>query len=548
MDRPNGLAFSLDERLLYVSDTGAPKNMRVFDVADDGSAHQRPASSRSAPSAASTGSGSTTDGRIWTSAGDGVHCYDPDGTLIGKVLVPESVANVAWGWPKRNRLYICATTSLYAVLLAGERSEDDVAMIDLHIHFPMRLLGGVEAPRDVVKGMTRVRGREEGKLRAAVLAIAARLFNFRHWDATWRVTPELLEQGEVSVACSVLYRPFSELDLDEPYGAPPESAYYPKLVELMDATEAEIERTGGVVVRTRRGPRPRPACATCTASRAASTSARRPTEVTAHVARAGRARRALHHARPPVLAPRRRQHARAALSARRGLQRALPAGEGRRAVAARRGGGARDVRAPSVLVDISHMRDDAIDETFALIEALDRETGRDPRDYPVIVSHAGYRFGGQKYNVSDGTIARIAARGGVIGLIFAQHQINDGLRRTDTKTLAESLDVLGRHIDAIGPEHVALGSDLDGFIKPTLGGIDTAADLAPFAAALRARYPDVADDDPRGQRAARHPAALCQCSILTPRISIRISPRACTSRSSTASHSGQRRTVPMPVS
>jgi len=53
----------------------------------------------------------------WTSAGDGVHAYDPDGTLIGKVLVPEVVANVAWGWPKRNRLYICATTSLYAILL-----------------------------------------------------------------------------------------------------------------------------------------------------------------------------------------------------------------------------------------------------------------------------------------------------------------------------------------------------------------------------------------------------------------------------------------------
>jgi gluconolactonase len=47
-----------------------------------------------------------------------VHCYDPDGTLIGKVLVPETVANVAWGWPKRNRLYIAATTSLYAILLA----------------------------------------------------------------------------------------------------------------------------------------------------------------------------------------------------------------------------------------------------------------------------------------------------------------------------------------------------------------------------------------------------------------------------------------------
>ncbi len=54
----------------------------------------------------------------------------------------------------------------------------------------------------------------------------------------------------MSVACSVLYRPFSELDLDEPYGAPPESAYYAKLVELIDATEAEVARTGGTLVRT----------------------------------------------------------------------------------------------------------------------------------------------------------------------------------------------------------------------------------------------------------------------------------------------------------
>ena len=57
------------------------------------------------------------DGRLWTSAGDGVHCYDPDGTLLGKVLVPEAVANVVFGGPKRNRLFICATTSLYSVML-----------------------------------------------------------------------------------------------------------------------------------------------------------------------------------------------------------------------------------------------------------------------------------------------------------------------------------------------------------------------------------------------------------------------------------------------
>ena len=57
------------------------------------------------------------DGNLWAGAGDGVHCLAPDGTLIGKVRVPEVVANVCFGGPKRNRLFICGTTSLYAVYL-----------------------------------------------------------------------------------------------------------------------------------------------------------------------------------------------------------------------------------------------------------------------------------------------------------------------------------------------------------------------------------------------------------------------------------------------
>jgi microsomal dipeptidase-like Zn-dependent dipeptidase len=139
------------------------------------------------------------------------------------------------------------------------------------------------------------------------------------------------------------------------------------------------------------------------------------------------------------------------------------------------------------------MHDAAIATTFKFVEAPDREAVADPTHYPDINSHAVYRFGKQTYNLTDGTIARIAARGGVIGLILAQHQLNDGLRRTATRTLGESLAVLSRHIDAIGPAHVAIGSDLDGFIKPTIGGVESSADLAPLAAALRARYPDDAE-------------------------------------------------------
>ena len=365
-------------------------------------------------------------------------------------------------------------------------------MIDLHVHFPMRLLGGVESPRDVIKGMTRVRGREDGKLRAAVLAIAARLFNFRDWDGTWRVTPQLLEQGEVSIACSVLYRPFSEMDLDEPYGSPPESAYYPKLIELLEATEAEVARTGGVTVRTA-ADLDQPGQRYVHCIEGGFHLGATPEEVSANVHELAD-RGVLYITLAHLFWRRVATNAPALPFLPDALYNVVFPQEKGAALSELGEAAVRAMHERKVLVDISHMREDAIQETFALIEALDKETGRDPRAYPVIASHSGYRFGGQKYNLSDRTIVRIAVRGGVVGLIFAQHQINDGLRRTETKTLGESVAILARHIDAIGPQHVALGSDLDGFIKPTLGGIETAADLAPLAAALKSRYPAEADD------------------------------------------------------
>ncbi|QFU16124.1 SMP-30/gluconolactonase/LRE family protein [Microvirga thermotolerans] len=120
--RPNGIAFSPDETRLYVADTGAthvtdgPRHIRVFDVDPSGKLRN---GRIFATCTQGLFDGFRLDeaGRIWTSAGDGVHCYDPDGTLIGKILVPETVANVVFGGPKRNRLYICATTSLYAIML-----------------------------------------------------------------------------------------------------------------------------------------------------------------------------------------------------------------------------------------------------------------------------------------------------------------------------------------------------------------------------------------------------------------------------------------------
>jgi len=120
--RPNGLAFSPDEKKLYVADTGAthvpdgPRHIRVFDVGENGRLTGGSVFA-TCTSGLFDGFRLDEDGRIWTSAGDGVHCYESDGTLIGKILVPEAVANVVFGGVKRNRLYICATTSLYAIML-----------------------------------------------------------------------------------------------------------------------------------------------------------------------------------------------------------------------------------------------------------------------------------------------------------------------------------------------------------------------------------------------------------------------------------------------
>ncbi|MHB2167880.1 SMP-30/gluconolactonase/LRE family protein [Alsobacter sp. R-9] len=119
--RPNGIAFSVDESKLYIADTGAthvengPRHIRVFDVTGKGGTKLKGGKVFATCTAGLfDGFRLDEDGRIWTSAADGVHVYHPDGTLIAKVHVPEVVANVCFGGRHRSRLYICGTTSLYS--------------------------------------------------------------------------------------------------------------------------------------------------------------------------------------------------------------------------------------------------------------------------------------------------------------------------------------------------------------------------------------------------------------------------------------------------
>ena len=122
-DGPNGLAFSPDERRLYVSETGDqtrpdPRQyIRVFDVAEDGRLSGGAIFARIEPGCCD-GLKVDQDGNVWSSAADGVHCLSPEGHLLGKIRVPYRVSNVAWGGgPYRNRLFIAGSQRVYAIFL-----------------------------------------------------------------------------------------------------------------------------------------------------------------------------------------------------------------------------------------------------------------------------------------------------------------------------------------------------------------------------------------------------------------------------------------------
>ena len=113
-DKPNGIAFSPDEKKLYVADSGKPKHIRVFEVQSGGTLESGKVFC-TIDKGGPDGIRCDNAGRIWSSAGDGVHVFAPDGKLIGKILVPESPANLCFGGADGKTLYITARKSLYAI-------------------------------------------------------------------------------------------------------------------------------------------------------------------------------------------------------------------------------------------------------------------------------------------------------------------------------------------------------------------------------------------------------------------------------------------------
>jgi microsomal dipeptidase-like Zn-dependent dipeptidase len=376
---------------------------------------------------------------------------------------------------------------------------------DLHCHYPMHLLAADASPSDTYDRIVRVRRRPRwlDRLRALVLLVAARGFNYRDHASGWRVTFDGLERSHTGLVFSVLFEPFAEIDLDELPQSDPEDGYFADLIEHLDRVERELgqidpPRARHLVVRS---------AADLEAAQSTGRMAfihcveggfhlgRTPEAITANVAEL--ARRGVGYVTLAHLFYRRIATNSPALPM-------LTDAQYNRIFCQPRGVGLTDLGEAAVramyehriLVDVSHMRADALRDTFTLLNRLDDESGADPKDFPVIASHAGYRFGKQSYMLDAATITEIARRDGVVGLILARHQLQDG--RADGEGIDHTVETIRAHVDRIrevtgSHDHVGIGSDLDGFIKPTMSAIESAEDLAKLEHALRAAYPADAD-------------------------------------------------------
>ena len=367
-------------------------------------------------------------------------------------------------------------------------------IVDLHAHYPMHLVP--EARGSALDLLSTAKGRSglRDRLRALLVGLASRFANYRSFEAGPRVTMEAMRQGGVGAILSVLYSFFDELDLDAPYGSGPEAGYLERLLGQLELVEREIaERHEGEA-----------AIAHSPAELEAALAAGKTALI--HCVEGG------FHLGPTPQAVERA----VAELARRGVGYIILAHLVWRGVATNAPAlpflpdrlyrlvfpqpevglselGAAAVRAmvrERILIDLSHMSERALHDAFTLLDELDPDRG-----VPVIASHVAFRFGRQEYAVDEDTVRRIAGRDGVVGLIMAQHQLNDGVRRRPTTSFEQSFEVIRRHLERIAEttgshRHSAIGSDFDGFIKPTMGGLESMADMPTLETELRERYGD----------------------------------------------------------
>jgi microsomal dipeptidase-like Zn-dependent dipeptidase len=361
---------------------------------------------------------------------------------------------------------------------------------DLHAHYAMHL---VPPPPRRLRGLIFSKhARLSDRVRALLVGLASRFGNYRSFWSGPRVTMGSLRSGNVQVALSVLYSFFDELALGHKYPALPSPEYTEALLRQADLVERNIRDHHDSEALVAHDP-----ADLDRAQREGKVALIHAVEggyhlgVTEDEVRDAVARLARRGVAYIILAHLVWRHIATDAPAIPFLPDWLykwlfPQPDeglsnlGRAALEA--------MVSERVLIDLSHMSERSVSD---VLDRLDELAG--PTEPPVIATHSGFRFGSQEYMLSENTIRRIAERDGVVGLIMAQHQLCDGITRLPVRSLDRSMEIIDKHIKRIaaitnGYDHLAIGSDLDGFIKPTMGGVESSADMARLSRELRLRY------------------------------------------------------------
>ncbi|HUA04022.1 MAG TPA: membrane dipeptidase [Solirubrobacteraceae bacterium] len=358
-------------------------------------------------------------------------------------------------------------------------------LVDLHAHFPMHLLVD-EQQRTHERARVWLRQRWQGR----VVELISRIANYQGPGDSPSVTEQLMRDGEVGVALSMLYQPFDEIDLTESYGAPPRASYFGDLVDQRQTVEDYVRDHAGEIAIAHSVPELDSLLGTGVpilihAVEGGFQLGRDPAEVQRNVqelAGLGIAYVTVAHLffrDVATNAP--------ALPFLPDWLYNLAFPQGKNEGLTPLGHAVIDAMVDEgILIDLTHMRAQSIRDVLAQLDA------RDPgREIPVLATHMAYRFGGLQYSFDDDTIKAVAARGGVLGCILCEHFMTSGL--SVASSLEGSLEALRRHIDKIHEltgsyDNIGIGSDLDGYIKPALPGLDDMSRMKELQAHLRTRY------------------------------------------------------------
>ncbi len=358
---------------------------------------------------------------------------------------------------------------------------------DLHCHYPMHLF-----PEDTHPGGARESRWERLRnlVQSGIVAIAAKLANDRYADGDWRVSLKGLEDGRAKLVCSVLYWPPAEFDLAKRYGSPPLPKYWQDVQYQLECVTKEINEENQPLQRVQ------------IARTAADLESKH--TVFVHCLEGALQLGPEDPENPQAIDERVRQLAQQgifyitvahlfwrkvatnapAVDLPDRIYKCIFRQPGKKGKALTPLG--REVITAmhkyKVAIDITHMSDLALEETLALVNEL---VGDPPKEkYPIIATHVAMRELGsekQEYNLTADTVRTIHASGGVVGLIMAQRQLGETADAQASKALVcKQIDAIykacGNDASAIG-----FGTDIDGFIKPTIAGVESAADLATLA-------------------------------------------------------------------